>query len=337
MEDLSHFKLTNKDLFEITCMRLERSNAAKALFGNGLDTIRPLIRPFLIGGDFPEIYLEFPLKGEPFLDATVLYNDIENVKNIDSPLAGNCKMLLERFSRFREDHKDICFGFEIDSDNSGSAAAVHFQPYGHMDLVEPFLESIGEGSYSDLYKDFVRHSGPIWPPSFFGIFRGRPSYPLRVCGYVNKSEYELICSSDTHLRDVFDHLSFKAYDDKMIGQIQEVFSIAPLGVDYQMDIYPDNTMGTTFSLDIALPDKYEDSVAKLFKKLGIADDRCDHLKELVLNIAIPDCIENENIGFKRIKIKPAWLKIRWKDKVLQNSKCYTMLRAFEIKDQEIPG
>ena len=80
MVDLSHFKLTNKELFEIMCMRLERSNAAKALFGNGLDTIRPLIRPFLIGDDFPEIYLEFPLKGEPFLDATVLYNDIENVK-----------------------------------------------------------------------------------------------------------------------------------------------------------------------------------------------------------------------------------------------------------------
>ena len=318
-------------------MRLERSNASAVLFGDGLEKIRPLIRPFLTGDDFPEIYLEFPLKGEPFLDATVLYNDIVNVKNIDSPLAGECETLLKRFSRFRENHKDICFGFEIDSASSGSLAAVHFQPYGHMDLVEPFLESIGEGSYSDLYKEFVRHSGPIWPPSFFGIFRGRPLYPLRVCGYVDKNEYELICSSDTHLRDVFDHLCFKAYDDKMINQIKEVFNIAPLGVDYQMDIYPDKSIGATFSLDIALPDKYDDRVAKLFKKFGIADDRCDLLEEIVSDVALPDSVENENIGLRRIKIKPAWLKIRWKDKVLQNAKCYTMLRAYKLNDQEILG
>lgn len=337
MDDFTNLTLTNEDIFEIICMRLERSNTVPTLFGGGLGKIRPLIRPFLIGDDFPSIYLEFPLRGAPFLDATVLYDDIINERRIDSPLAGDCELLLERFNSFRRNHADICFGFEIDSANSGSLAAVHFQPFDHLELVRPFLESIGEASYAGLYTEFASRSESVWPPSFFGIFRGRSSCPLRVCGYIDKDEFDRICSSASYLRGVFDKLHFGAYSDEMISQIREVVDIAPYSVDYQMDIFPDKTIGPTFSLDVALPYKPDASIAKLFKRLGIADNRCHLLEGIVSNFAVPDAVTSGNIGFRRIQIRPAWLKIRWTDKVLQNAKCYTVVRAFKMTEGTISG
>ena len=335
--------LTNDDIFEIMCLRIQKSLDVSALFGDSFERVKQAVPPFLVGKRFPEMYLEFPLKGKPFLDVSVLYSELEPGIAINSEYAGECIQMLDTFSSMCKKNPDICCGFELDtSDPVPAPAAVHFEHYMHTDLVIPFCESLGQRSYGELYLKAFRRLDPVWPPSFFGMFRGRSDAPLRICGYMAQKEKMLIIDDPGYMDHFFNTIGFNAYDKTMIDQIREVISIAPLGIDYQIDIYEDETVGEIFSLDISLVETAADAVrrslsdgesAKVIDFLiqnGIADTRVAALYDIATSIAVPEQITDGKTAARSVIIKPAWIKIRWKAGILQNSKCYCMLKSYKL-------
>lgn len=73
--------------------------------------IKPL-PPFLTGDTFPAVYLECPLLGAPFLDATVLYNAESGKLAVDAPAADGTRPMLDWFSKTATRYPDIACGFE---------------------------------------------------------------------------------------------------------------------------------------------------------------------------------------------------------------------------------
>lgn len=300
----------------------------------------------MIGERFPSVYLEFPLAGDPFLDVTVLYGaKVDPTAYAEVQEVTDCAALFDWFSGICVDCPEVGFGFELDTGKGElPAPAVHFQPRRHTELVEPFFQLIGEQRYAALYLDLAKRMPSTWPLSFFGMFRGRPGSPLRVCGYLSKSE-TMSCALDARrLRKVFDSVGFKVYDAQMLSDVSKAMRLAPGTVDFQFDLYPDGTMGNIFSLDMQFGVEQPGAVAKTFgdgpaarffeqlEAWGAADERWRLVADAAFARSIPVELDDGTLGLQSFTLMPGWAKVRWRDGVLQPSKFYYLAMSGLLED-----
>lgn len=339
-------ELTFADSFEVLCLQVADEGRGPVLFGESLGRARTLVKPFLVGEEFPDIYLEFPLKGDPFLDVTVLYGQVTTGTRVASDAAGCANNVFDWFSDVRREHPDVSFGFELDTkEEELPPAAVHFQPRHHVELATTFCNLIGEPKRAELYVDTCRRMLPAWQLSFFGLFRGRPDSPLRVCGYLSKNESERCAHDRDALKAVFDQVGFAAYDNTMLEQVGRLMGSAPKGLDFQFDVYPDGTFGDTFAIDAqfqieqprAVHDSFSSGVASrvitLFEEWGITDDRWKLAVDATFARSIPIALDDGSVRLLAFTLMPQWTKARWRDGVLQPAKLYCLAKSTYLDKQ----
>ena len=197
------------------------------------------------------MYFEFPLAGDPFLDVTVLYDRVAPGTRVESEAAAGTDAAFDWYAVEKPNHANISFGFELDTSNPElPRAAVHFQPREKTNLVRPFFQALGEPERAALYLDLASRMPEGWPLSFLGLFRGRPGSPLRVCGYPFGEEVDACAQDPERLGSVFRRIGFTAYTDTMLEQASRLMATAPGGTDFQLDVYPDGTLGDTFAIDV---------------------------------------------------------------------------------------
>jgi hypothetical protein len=323
------------DSFEVLCLQAADNGRGPILFGDCLDRVRTAGRPFMIGRIFPSVYLEFPLAGEPFLDVTILYGKLDAEERIASEAAAGSEPMLDWFASICDAHDNLACGFELDTKNEQlPAAAVHFQPRAHTELVEPFFATIGEPERAALYLDLAARMPPNWSLSFFGVFRGRPSSPLRVCGYLENSTLAPYAKDPRNLAALFDDVGFSAYDGAMLQQISELMAAAPGTVDFQFDVFPDGTLGDIFALDVQFgiqqPELVHESfetgpvarVMRLLEGWGTVDERWKLAADAAFARAIPVTLDDGTVNRLAFTLMPQWLKVRWSGTRLQPSKLY---------------
>ena len=326
---------SNATAFEVLCLQAADEGRGNTLFGGCVPRARSAASPFMLPGKFPSVYLEFPLVGEPFMDVTILYGELKPGMTIASELAGDVGPLMDWYATAHQQHDTISLGFELDTGNGAlPKAGLYFQPRDHMDLVMPYCKLLGEPERGELYLDLAQRMPHGWSLAALGMFRGRPNSPLRVGGYLGKHETEACVADVARLPSVFEAAGFTAYDDVMLAQVREFLSTAPVGVDFQLDIYPDGTLGTTFALDLqlgiqqpeAVQKSYEDGLASrvfgLLQELGAADERWKLSAGAAFARALPVKMEDGTTGVYSFILMPQWIKVRWINGVLQPSKLY---------------
>ena len=323
------------DSFQVLLLQAADDGRGPVLFGESQQHARLAVLPFLVGNEFPSVYLEHPLIGAPSLDVTLLLSTLDPGTRIASPAAGDHGAMFDWYVDAREAHGDICCGFELDTKEAPlPPAAVHFQPRAHTGLVRPFCEAIGEPKRADLYLDLANRMPVGWPLSFFGLFRGRPGSPLRVCGYLDRDEQDACAKDPSRLAAAFDAIGFSAYDDAMLAQASAVFQIAPGATDFQFDVYPDGSLGPTFAIDvqfeIAQPEAvcaaFENGASGRFMELledwGVSDARWRPAIQSAFARALPVGLDDGGKGRFAFTLMPQWAKVRWTDCALQPSKLY---------------
>jgi len=338
---------TNYDAFQVLLLQLQGDGRDDLLLGESAARVRSAIEPFLVGEKLPNAYLEFPLIGDPFLDVTILYSELAPSTHVESPAAGNTEALFNWFAEAHRDHDDISFGFELDTKEPQlPRAAVHFQPRAHIELAEPFCAIVGEPDRARTYLDMARRMPQGWPLSFFGMFRGRPGSPLRVCGYLDPSEQANCAHDPLQVAAALDEVGFSAYDDKLLNEASELMAACPGTVDFQFDVYPDGHVGDTFALDVQFnieqPEAVQASfdngpgshVTKLLERWGIADKRWRDAINATFARALPVQLEDGAIGRYSFTLMPQWVKVRWRKGVLQPAKLYFLANAGLLNDQE---
>ena len=331
--------------FEVLCLQAADEGRGPILFGDCLDRARTHARPFLVGKNFPDTYLEFPLKGDPFLDVTFLLGELEPGTRIDSEAVSGVDSVLDWFAEVREKYPRVSVGFELDTkEQQLPPAAIHFQPRQHTDLVVPFFDALGEPERAKLYLDTCKRMPPTWQLSFFGLFRGRPNSPMRICGYLSTEEGERCAQDKNAVRDVFDHVGFSAYDDNMLEQVRLLMASAPVGLDFQFDVYPDGTLGDTFAIDAqfqveqpqAVRASFADGVAsrliRLFEQWDIVDDRWKLAVDATFARSIPVVRDDGSLDKLAFTVMPQWTKARWRNAVLQPAKLYCLVRASLLEE-----
>lgn len=331
---------TFADAYQVLLLQAADEGRGPLLFGESLGRAREAVPPFLVGESFPSVYIEHPLVGDPFLDVTVLLGKLTPGTRVASSAAGTHAALLDWYAEARRSCGDISCGFELDTKEEAlPTAAIHFQPRTHTDLVRPFCEVIGEPGRAELYLTQAARMPEGWPLSFFGLFRGRPAAPLRVCGYLDHAQKRACARDVSCLADAFDALGFKAYDAGMLAQVSAVMAVAPGTVDFQFDVYPDGALSGTFALDVqfeieqpqAVRKSFGDGpgarVMKLFEEYGVADSRWRPAVHAAFARALP--VEADDGAPRRyaFTLMPQWAKVRWIDGVLQPAKLYHLAHA----------
>ncbi len=325
------------DAFEVLCLQAADDGRGDILFGDSVSRVRSLLRPFMVGEKFPDVYLESPLAGEPFLDVTVLYKHKRPGLCIASPVAVGMQDLLDWCAQCRAENEDVSYGFELDTKEQVlPPVAMHFQPRAKTELVRPFFEVLGEPERAQLYLDLAKRMPKGWPLSFFGLFRGRPGSPLRVCGYLADDMVKVCVQDAAQLKASFDEIGFVAYDDKMLEQASQLLSLAPGAVDFQFDLYPDGTLGKVFAFDIQFEIQQPECVKasfesgpvnRVFSQLqawDIADERWRLVGDAAFARAVPAELDDGTFGRYAFTLMPQWAKVRWSDTVLQPSKIYQL-------------
>lgn len=337
--------LSHADAFEVLCLQVADEGRGPVLFGDAVQRARKAGRPFMVGEEFPSVYLEFPLIGEPFLDVTVLYDTIPPGTRVDSPAAAGSDRVLDWYAETCNQVEAVCFGFELDvKDPSEPVAALHFQPRRHTDLVHPFCEAVGEPEKAALYLGLDERMPKGWGLSFFGMFRGRPGSPLRVCGYLSVEESRACVENPRRLTEVFDAIGFTAYSEAMLQQVVAYMATAPGELDFQFDVYPDGSLGDVFAIDaqfeIAQPSQVEESFAdgpaarvmELLEGWGVADERWKLAAGATFARSIPVALDDGSMGRFCFTVHPQWVKARWNKGVLQQAKLYYLGKAKLIDD-----
>ena len=331
---------THAQAFQVLLLQAADEGRGPLLFGESLRRAQEAVPPFLIGEQFPDIYLEHPLAGSPFLDATILLGQFEPGTRIESRAAGEHAAMLDWYAGARRDHGDITCGFEVDTGKPElPAAAIHFQPRAHAELVRPFCEAAGEPERAELYLDLSARMPGGWPLSFFGMFRGRPGSPLRVCGYLGDAERKACAEDPGHLAAVFDAVGFSAYDDAMLAQISTLMAAAPVSVDFQFDVFSDGILGLTFAIDVQFGIEQPEAVQKTFdtgaggdvmhllEEWGAADNRWKAAIQSAFARALPVELDDGKTGRYAFTLMPQWTKARWVDGALQPAKLYHLVHA----------
>ncbi|MBO7664187.1 MAG: hypothetical protein J6U01_12560 [Clostridia bacterium] len=307
------------------------------LFGEDADRICERVLPFVEDVSFPSLYLEFPLKGEPFLDVTALYSSVPEHFRFSHPSAAGTERMLDWYTGIQEKYNNICFGFELDAGKpEDSLAAVHFQPRRHTELAGVFCDLMGEAEAGSRYMEKASRMPEGWPLAFFGLFRGRPGSPLRVCGYMDRMEKERCAEDPAHLEAAFRQIGFTAFDGTMLSQVSALLAAVPGNVDFQFDLLPDGTIGETFAIDASFAIRQsmetltafrEGDAARLMHLLEdwqIADDRWKAAPGMAFTRGIPIQDEEGKPGCFALVLTLNWLKVRWRNGALQPAKLYAL-------------
>ena len=330
----------HQDVFEMLCIQAADEGRGEVLFGDCVDRARKEARPFMIGTEFPSVYLEFPLRGDPFLDVTALYHTLTPGMRVESEAAEGTGPMIDWFADACQGIEEVCCGFELDvKEPVLPRSAIHFQPREHVELVEPFCAAVGEPERAALFLDLAQRMPCGWPLSFFGMFRGRPDAPLRVCGYLDVSESEACAQEPRRIAAVFDQVGFDAYDDAMLESISALMGIAPVSVDFQFDVFGDGTIGDTFAIDVQFGIEQPEAVLSSFEDgpaarvLGMlegwhaADARWKLAGDAAFARSLQVDLDDGSAGRYAFALMPQWVKARWTAKTLQPSKLYLLAHA----------
>ena len=81
------------DALQVLLLQVADEGRGDVLFGESLSRLANEVGPFMIGEEFPSVYLECPLIGDPFIDITVLYSKLEPGTHVEHPAASGTEAI----------------------------------------------------------------------------------------------------------------------------------------------------------------------------------------------------------------------------------------------------
>lgn len=313
-----------------------------ALFGRTIELARPAYERTLIGDSYPSAYLEFPLLGEPRFDLLSVHGHVEPGATFAPGAGYGYQAMFDWFSGVGAADAVSC-GIELDcGDGETERAGVYLQQRTHSELVTPFLESLGEGNRAGSYADVCARRPYGWPPSYVGLFPGRPGSPLRIGGYMSDSARRACADDPQELAHAFDVIGFSAYDGPMLRRCAEFMGKAP-SVDFQFDIMADGTLGSTFGLSLSFNETkpreahacmekgYGADIMNTLEGWGLADDRWRLIADAAFARHV--AFEREDGGEGRLALCVLfnYAKIKFTDCEPQPAKFYLLLQGNELR------
>jgi hypothetical protein len=324
--------------FDLLYKMAATGGRADALFGTDEELLRQAVEKCVIEKSTPDYYLEFPLSGTPCTDLVVLYTRITDGFQFPPGRGFGYQRMIDWYSTLPSD-RGYAMGFEVDTGSKKTdQAGIYFQPRRSIELIEPFLKTVGEEKRASSYLAVSKRLPSHMPSSYIGLFPGRPGSITRIGGYMTVETSKALAETPGLLEESFEAAGFQAWDNEMLSICRDLYSSAK-ETDFQFDILPDGSLGDTFGLDISLlhikpkeaarwlEEGNEKTIMAKLKNYGLIDDRYKMLAQASFAKGIYAAKEDKATGLFKLFCRFAYVKVKFKKKKPQTVKFYLRLNA----------
>ncbi|MDO4797666.1 MAG: hypothetical protein Q4A01_06575 [Coriobacteriales bacterium] len=315
----------------------------EALFGSSYDLARPAYERTLIGSGYPTAYLEFPLLGEPCFDLLSVHGGMEPGSRFAPGAGFGYQTMFNWFAGVCQQYGTLGCGIELDtSTGETERAGVYLQQREHHELVQPFLESVGEAERARDYLDMLGRMPKGWPPAYVGLFPGRPGTPMRIGGYMSHDELARCKDDPAHLEACFQAIGFTDFDDAMLERCTEFMRLVP-AIDFQFDILPNGRLGNTFGLSLSFNDTmpreakvcmesgYGATLMRTLQGWGLVDDRWKLIADAAFAKHVGYEREDGTEGRFALCIRFNYAKVKFRAREPQPAKFYLTCAAGDVE------
>lgn len=332
-------------LFDLLYSLAAQDGRDRALFGTSLPQAREAFARSLAGNEFPELWYEIPLLGEPWFDLHVLTarTALEDAcatesAGEDTPCAGRgFAEHPELFTWFAQvqSGRQLALSWDVGSGTGDNPAVQLLRERSDDQAVCEFLQVAGRPDAIDSFRTFAARLPEEWFACYYGVFPERPGLNLRVECIPTPDLQRAYADDATLLEEHLRQTGFDDLGDTIVPRCQYMAGL-PFQFEFQFDVRMDGSADTTLGAssrfsspageDFSTPFQTEGAAGAFMQQVearGLADSRWRRLEETTFS--------------KRVSAKgnsvhlvnyPAFIKLRWRDGQPLDAKAYllTLLR-----------
>lgn len=311
----------------------------EALLGGCGPLAREAFRRSLAGDEFPIVWFEVPMRGNPRFDLHVaLGRDALRAGVEFAEGAGNgYDELLRWYEECEPGGAGLAFAYDV-SDGRIEAPAIHVNVNGKS-LQDPdtFFRIAGGEDAPPLYQDFVGRLPQGWRVWYAGVHPGRPGSPVRVDCFVEQELQEAYAAEPALLERDLRSCGFAAIGPEL-PQLTKLVCTSEFALELQFDVMRDGSVGPTLGLSASFPIAVASKTRPLFEQggaaaellgsiqgMGLADDRWRQLPGAIFTklVKLP---ESTVVLYNM----PTFVKVRMRDGALMDAKLYLQAGAQEL-------
>ena len=302
----------------------------EALFGRSMAAAKEAFARSTACEDFPEVWFELPLAGEPWLDLHVAHWKTAFAPGMSFG-AENTGGFPEVFSWFAESPsvRQLILSWDTGTGNSTVPAVQMLTSGRSTEFPCAFLRSAGQADLQEAYRAFVRRMPQSWFACYTGVFPARERSFVRVECIPAPSRQRAYAADASLLEADLRQAGIGSLGATAVARCHEL-ACSPFPIEFQFDVLPDGKLGDTFSasLRFACPPGQEDWPAfdpkgaageamRRVEEWGLADERW----RLLADTIFAKRLTREGASMTLFNY-PAFIKIRWRDSEPLDAKAY---------------
>ena len=306
------------------------------LFGTCAPLAREAFERSLIGGEFPIIWFEIPLSGEPWFDLHVSLSREELHGDVRfAPGAGSGYD--ELFRWYAEEETGGCglaFAYDVSRgtiDDPAVHVNVNQKPLSDMDR---FFELASGKEAAGLYSDFTNRLPRGWSVWYAGSHPGRPGSPVRVDCYVDQTLEKAYAADSAMLERDLRTCGFDAIGSALHDLATPILQ-SPFRLELQFDLMHDGSLGPTLGISAGFSVGSANRIRRLFgeggpaatlmgavERMGLADDRWRLIPDASFSKLVH--VDGEAIALYCV---PTFVKLRMREGEALDAKLYLQASA----------
>lgn len=324
-------QVSQVEVFDVLYALVANDGREDALFGTCALHAREAFSRSLIGDEFPTIWFEVPLAGEPRFDLHVAHSRqaLHEGARFASGAGNGYEELFDWYGANERGGNGLAFAYDI-SEGAIGTPAVHVNVNNAaLDDTDRFFQlAAGEGA-ADVYRSFVKRLPLDWRVWYAGVHPGRPGAPIRVDCFVNRTRQDAYVDDADMLGQDLRTCGFAA-SCAALQDLAKPILRSPFGLELQFDVLRDGTLGPTLGLSASFGMRSARYMRPLFERDGAGAVLLDEVERLGLADERWQCISNamftKRIGAGDAALAlyclPTFVKLRIREGIALDAKLY---------------
>lgn len=319
-------------LFDIIYALMARGGRDKVLFGDGLSLAREALSRSRVGQDFPELWFELPLAGDPWFDFHAL-TSVQSLEADPEAAAGAAVYphLFSWFARQGDAVRQLALSYDISQGDIDHPAVQLLMNRFVPEVTCAFLEEAGKLAAATAYRAFIARLPEGWYPCYMGVFPCRPNVDLRVECIPVRALQQAYARDAALLEHDLRQMGMKGIGDTVVPRCQYLAQ-TPFNLEFQFNVELDGSAGNTLGASLRfastpgeeeyLPFEVDGAAGDLMETIeswGLADERW----RLLAETRFSKRISKDGVS-QLIYAYPAFIKLRWRDGAPVDAKTYLM-------------
>ena len=324
-------------LYDIIYALMATDGREKLLFGSTQPLAHEAFAQSMISEEFPELWFELPLVGEPWFDLHVLASHESMGRRVRQQAPGFDYSPIYSWFAEAEGVRQLALSWDVGSSGATAPAVQLLVRTGDPRPTCDFLEVAGRPDAREAYLAFRKRLPRGWFACYTGVFPNRPSTVLRVECIPNPELQRRYAQDGELLAEHLGQVGLSEPGDTVVSRCQALAGM-PFQFELQFDVDENGQARSTLAASLRFQpppgsktcgcygtDGAARTLMEQVVSWGLADDRWQPLAATAYckHIKLGD-------SQKQLYAFPAFVKLRWRDGAPLDAKAYLIAGATPI-------